>query len=537
MSCDGLSGNNNTAEAIQQVSNVLNRTTRCTITDQNIIKLEPNRRKQRDRTLMDSSFAVNFITTMVTRLPGPASDNTDVTDLVTAAEEALTNITADTSLFKNSTGEATVIKITEAPSQFPSILFSISPGPSISSSISSEPSPKPSTVPSITPSSSPSSSPNPTNTPNTLSLETSFNPSEILQGNVGSIIYKVTTHQAENIGHMSITSTLDEILQITNIASSDGWDCSASNDQFIDCSASSLPEKSTLITVHFSALSFESTYPISCDNKGGSDFFIKFENGSFLRGCSNGGPVYLDGTDITEFVSTKRNSVTLNGISLDLTCEDRFPDGWSELDGYGPKQGDEGMKIHFFQINRFNQRGFIKSCGNTISSFTVDNTVTLSADSNSLSSSDTLKVNPDSEIKFTESDFFIRGKTASIKTNFLNNDSASKTISGLWVCFDGSLGLLNNVNLKCRDWDMINLWTGVFINNCEELSAKSGWTGGTEPTIYANSGCEIEFLFDLKKRDPSNVILDFKNSFSLDVEGVIYDVPCNWESEDFTQEN
>ena len=95
--------------------------------------------------------------------------------------------------------------------------------------------------------------------------------------------------------------------------------------------------------------------------------------------------VYLDGnliTDVTIIRSLTRNDIIFDPdgpggfppIELHLSCSDPFTGGWGQSGG--PIEGVHfpDWQVAYFSIARFNNNGYIKSCGNVVNDFDVPNT-------------------------------------------------------------------------------------------------------------------------------------------------------------------
>ena len=119
-------------------------------------------------------------------------------------------------------------------------------------------------------------------------------------------------------------------------------------------------------------------------DSGGDEFRFYFVNGSILEGTTAGdGLVLLDGVDITNDVvilnGLTRNEITFDpagpdpAFMLHLSCSDRFIGGWGQ--SAGPVEGvDVNWQIASYSIDRYNNNGFIKACGDTPVPFDVPNT-------------------------------------------------------------------------------------------------------------------------------------------------------------------
>ena len=116
----------------------------------------------------------------------------------------------------------------------------------------------------------------------------------------------------------------------------------------------------------------------------GNEFRFYFVNGSILEGSTNGGPVLLDGVDITGEVVLSKNSILFDpegddpAFLMHLSCSDQFIGGWGESDG--PTEGvDVNWQIASYSISRYNKNGFIRSCAGTPADFNVSNMATATA--------------------------------------------------------------------------------------------------------------------------------------------------------------
>jgi uncharacterized repeat protein (TIGR01451 family) len=223
-----------------------------------------------------------------------------------------------------------------------------------------------------------------------LSIVKTFVPTELTQGKTGTFTLVVSNAGPSDAVGVAVTDTVYAGLEVTGVTVTSGTgDCTASSGQEVNCTVQIPDESSVTITVTYTAAPAVPPGDPIFGTTAGDEFRFIFVNGSILEGSTDGGPVYLNGVDITDDVSLiaglTRNDILFNpplgtpipGVDdpaflMHLSCSDRFIGGWGESDG--PMEGvDVNWQIASYSISRYNQNGFIKACGDTPVPFEVPN--------------------------------------------------------------------------------------------------------------------------------------------------------------------
>ncbi len=350
-----------------------------------------------------------------------------------------------------------------------------------------------------------------------LSIVKTFDPTEVPQGTLQSFTIVVTNNgpsDAFGDSAVSVTDLVDSSLEVTAVTVTSGDGNCAAPGQNIDCTLLIPAGSSATITVDYITAPFldsESPYPTTA---GGDDFYIVFVNGSILEGTTRGaGLVLLDGVDITASVSII-TSLTRNDLIFDppgpdpafemhLSCSDPFTGGWGQ--SAGPVEGvDVNWQIAFFTIARFNNNGYLKSCGNVVNPFDVPNTAFASGEdtfgTQDVSDDATVTVGPGITIDRLQTN----GKRLTVRLNNLTGDD--KAIDEITAVWPDSNGDLRKVWLTYDRTSNV-IWQGIddapdaLLNNSVQ-----GWLGGTLLTgeailrfdfknKVASSGYVIRVLF------------------------------------------
>ncbi|NNF55587.1 MAG: DUF11 domain-containing protein, partial [Acidimicrobiales bacterium] len=344
-----------------------------------------------------------------------------------------------------------------------------------------------------------------------------FDPTSVPQGTIQSFIIEVSNAGPSDAVDVSVTDLVDSTLDVQGVSVTSGaGDCSsASAGQNVDCTVQLPTGTSATITVDYITAPFlDDTSPYG--TLGGDDFRIVFVNGSVLEGSTAGGPVLLDGVDITNEVtilpSLTRNDIIFDPAGSDpafeihLSCSDPFTGGWGQSGG--PTEGvDVNWQIAFFTIARFNNNGFIKACGNVTVPFDVGNT----ADATGTDSSGTETVS-DTAIVTVEPGITIdrlqtNGKRLTVRlTNFTGDDKVIDNISVEWPSSNGNL---TKVRL-----DSPTIWQGNVSSPAVLDGNVSGWNGGT---LSAGEGI---LRFDFRNKSAKNgytIRLNFTDGTFLDI--------------------
>ena len=329
-----------------------------------------------------------------------------------------------------------------------------------------------------------------------LSIVKTFIPAaiQVPQGTFQQFTLVVTNNgpsDATGDSEVSVTDLVDSSLEVTavNITSAGTTGtCTASVGQSIDCTLQLEAGESATITVDYTTSPFldaDTPYPNIVG--GGDDFRFVFVNGSVLEGTTRGqGLVLLDGVDITSDVTIIR-SLTRNDIVFDppgsdpafelhLSCSDPFTGGWGQSGG-PVKDVDTNWQIAFFTIARFNNNGFIKSCGNVVNEYQVDNTGYASGDdtygTESAQNTASVKVGPGILLDRLQTN----GKRLTVRlTNLTGENKVIDQINAEWP---ESNGELSKVWLTFGTTTDV-VWQGTDDSPDAELSyLSSGWIGGT----------------------------------------------------------
>ncbi|MBT8440149.1 MAG: hypothetical protein KJO91_10510, partial [Gammaproteobacteria bacterium] len=297
---------------------------------------------------------------------------------------------------------------------------------------------------------------------------------------------------------VSVTDVVDDLLEVTsvNVTSGTGY-CTDSMGQSVDCTVQVPAGESVEVTVDYMTAPFlGDPSPYNTTTAGGDDFYFKFMNGSVLEGTTRGdGLVLLDGVDITNQVTIVR-SLTRNDIFFDpdgpggdpafelhLSCSDPFTGGWGQ--SAGPVEGvDVNWQIAFFTIARFNNNGYIKSCGNVVNDFEVDNwafatgTDTVNG-TTTIFDDASVTVGPGITLDRLQTN----GKRLTVRlTNFTGMDKEIENISLRWPESNGDLKKvwLTYGNISDVVWQGNLQWTSDPIDwEIPDLdSTDPGWNGG-----------------------------------------------------------
>ena len=220
-----------------------------------------------------------------------------------------------------------------------------------------------------------------------LSIVKTFAPATLTQGETGVFSIVVSNAGLADAGEVIVEDQVNGALEVTQVVVSSGSGTCTDTDSdanTVECVIDIPSEESATVTVTYIAAPSLPENPIF-DTASGSEFRIIFFSGSILEGSTDGGPVLLDGIDVTGEVSIIRQLGT-NDILFDppgddsaflihLSCSDRFIDGWGEIGG-PDRLIDVNWRIASYSVTRYNHHGFIKSCGDTPVPFSVPNTAT-----------------------------------------------------------------------------------------------------------------------------------------------------------------
>ncbi len=341
-----------------------------------------------------------------------------------------------------------------------------------------------------------------------LSIVKTFDPTQIQapQGTRQYFTIEVSNSGPSDAVDVSVTDMVDELLEVYEISASSGnVDCSASSGQNVNCTVQVPAGGLETITVEYMTAPFlDNDSPYDPLLTGGDDFYFKFVNGSILEGTTRGdGEVYFtdnrpegDGIrrDITLEVDIV-NSLTRNEITFDppgsdlpftmhLSCSDPFTGGWGQ--SAGPVEGvDVDWQIAYFTIARFNNNGYIKSCGNVVNPFDVDNTA-FATGSDTVDGTETV----DDEATVTIGPGIIidrlqtKGKRLTVRlTNYTGEEKEIEDISIRWPESNGDLTKVWLTYGSTSDviWqgNLAHIPGALDHDNPDLDSNDSGWNGGT----------------------------------------------------------
>ncbi|MGI9263983.1 MAG: hypothetical protein ACR2QU_03575, partial [Gammaproteobacteria bacterium] len=375
-----------------------------------------------------------------------------------------------------------------------------------------------------------------------LSIDKTFVPTEVPQGNMGRFTLVVSNTGPSDAVNVSVTDTVNDLLKVLEIngvrVTSGNGDCSASAGQDVNCTVQIPAGQSVTVTVDYTAGPFLSSDPAAYGTQAGDDFYFQFVNGSVLYGSTdtvNGDGVFLispDGTtvqDITADVEI-RTSLTRNDLIVDLdgagpdpafemhlSCSDPFTGGWGQ--SAGPVEGvDVNWQIAFFSIARYNSgNGFIKNCGNVLIPFDVPNTGTASGeDSNgteTVSDDATLTIVPGVTLDRLQTN----GKR--VTARLINFTGEEKEILDVQILWPGNPGPGNLTKVRLNNPVVWSDRSGLSSEDPDLLildANDSGWLGGT---LLATQEPQI-LRFDFQKKTAGfayRVRINFEGGTFLDL--------------------
>ncbi|PTN04627.1 putative repeat protein (TIGR01451 family)/predicted secreted protein (Por secretion system target) [Mangrovibacterium marinum] len=352
-----------------------------------------------------------------------------------------------------------------------------------------------------------------------LSIVKEFVPAEVQvpQGTFQTFTLVVSNAGPSDAVDVLVKDTVHSSLEITGVNVLDpGIGTATWDGPYLDCTVQIPAGESVTIEVEYLTAPFlDGDSPN--DTGAGDDFYFVFVNGSVLEGSTDGGPVLLDGVDITDQVqiitSLTRNDLIFDppgddpAFEMHLSCSDPFTDGWGQ--SAGPVEGvDVNWQIAFFTIARFNANGYIKSCGNVTVPYDIPNTGYASGED----SYETQEVDDDANVTIipgiTLTDLTTLGKRLTARlTNKTGDDKVIEEITVVWPESNGDLVKVWLVTGNVTEviWEGNYAWEegGALLDS----SDVSGWYGSTLLTgeailrfdfvnKVANSGYTIRVWFE-----------------------------------------
>ncbi|WP_372652842.1 Ig-like domain-containing protein, partial [Draconibacterium sp.] len=355
-----------------------------------------------------------------------------------------------------------------------------------------------------------------------LSIVKNFDPTNVPQGTFQIFTIEVSNAGPSDAVDVLLTDLVNTSLYVTDISVTSGIaDCSATDGQDVECTVDVPAGETVKITVDYQTAPFFDNSGTHYDTGIGDEFYFVFVNGSVLEGSTDGGPVLLDGVDITDDVSII-TSLTRNDIIFDppgddpafelhLSCSDPFTDGWGQSGG--PVEGvDVNWQIAFFTIARYSPQGYLKSCGNVVNDFDIPNTAYATGEDSyvteTVSDDATVTIGPGITLDRLQTN----GKRLTARLNNLTGDN--KIIDEIELKWPAANGDLIKVWLTYGKTSDV-VWQGTDAPSDALLSSDSlGWIGGTLMTGEAI----LRFDFQNKVADAGYTIrVHFTDGTWLDI--------------------
>ncbi len=380
-----------------------------------------------------------------------------------------------------------------------------------------------------------------------LSIVKAFDPTSLTQGETGIFTIVVSNAGPSDAVGVEITDTVHAGLEVTDVVVSEG-SCldTDGNPQTIECMADIPVGESVTVTVTYIAAPavpagdpiFDAALGIT---EGGDEFRIYFVNGSILEGSTSGGPVYLDGEDITDEVTLieelGRNDIMLNppadvpipgtddpAFLMHLSCSDRFIGGWGETDGPDSIL-DPNWQIASYSISRYNANGFIKSCGDTPVEFNILNLADAVGtdsfgpdDSTAVTSEDVWVEIVDPSLVFPEDDA-VDFKNKDVWFKFVSKNPEDMVIAQIEIIWPEDGG--NNGELRTIKLGKNTIWSGneagaSVTNGLQAVIFEAAFSGSElDRTLEAFEKEKLRFTFENRPvTDPARIRYSFIVTFA-----------------------
>ena len=369
-----------------------------------------------------------------------------------------------------------------------------------------------------------------------LSIVKAFVPDELQQGHEGTFTIEVSNAGPSDAVDVDVTDTVEPELEVTSVTVTSGsGTCTDSHadPQAIECQVDIPADESVLITVTYIAAPAVPEEPIFGTEEG-DEFRIIFVNGSILEGSTDPSHpvILLDGVEITDEVQIISDlgkndilfdpppNLPIDGVDdpaflIHLSCSDRFIGGWAESDG--PAEGiDVNWQIASYSISRYNQNGFIKSCGDTPVKFDVPNIASAAGwdsfepNPETVQSEDAMVLIVDPSLVFPEDDA-VDFKNRDVYFKLVSENPEDMVITQIEIVWP----VVPNGALKQIMLGKNTIWTGSESEGTAVIY-EAGFTGSvSDRTLEALQKEKLRFSFENKPvADPDLVKYVFVVTFA-----------------------